>query len=178
MSENNDPLAEVSAMGKVAEALTGLDEAAVGRVLRWAVDHYGATVTAAKPTLRPPSGGAAIIDNGSVGNGCLHFTEFAELYAAASPESDADKVLVAGYWFQFNEGRQDLTAQEINTALKHLGHPIAHITSAFDTLKARKPQHVMQLRKSGASRQARKTYKLTVAGKQAVEGMVGQQQQV
>jgi hypothetical protein len=50
---------------------------------------------------------------------------------------------------------------------------VKHITSAFDTLKARKPAAVMQLKKSGSTRQARKTYKLTVAGKNAVELMIG-----
>jgi hypothetical protein len=68
----------------------------------------------------------------------------------------------------------DFASQEINAALKNLGHPIGNITSAFDNLKARKPAPVMQLKKSGTSKQARKTYRLTLAGKSAVEAMVRQ----
>jgi len=63
---------------------------------------------------------------------------------------------------------------EGDAALKNLGHPIANITSAFNNLKARKPATVMQLKKAGTTKQARKTYKLTLAGKSAVEAMVHQ----
>ena len=82
--------------------------------------------------------------------------DIAELYAAAAPESEFDKALVAGYWFQFVDGRPEFGSQEINSALKNLGHPIKNITSAFDSLKSRKPASVMQVKKSGSSRQARK----------------------
>lgn len=70
-------------------------------------------------------------------------------------------------------GKLEFKRRRSTRALKHLGHPIRNITSVFDNLKARKPALVMQLKESGTSRQARKSYKLTVAGKQAVEMMVG-----
>lgn len=175
MSENTDPLAEVEAMRTVAEAMQKLGDAqAIGRVLRWAGDHFAVVVAGAKTTPRTPA--AAALENGG-GNGGVtqQFNDIAELHSAAAPPSDVDRVLVAGYWFQYHEGRTELSAQEINTALKNLGHPITNITSAFERLKMRKPAHVMQLRKAGASRQARKTYRLTTAGKQAVEEMIGPQ---
>ena len=175
-----DPLAEVQAMGKLAEAVGGLDEDAQARVLRWAVDRYGVTVSGSRAKSSGSGGaaaGAESVDNGSNGNGgsVQRFGDLADLYAATSPEMDTDKALVAAYWFQFCEGKPEFGSQEINTALKNLGHPIKSITSAFDNLKARKPAPVMQLRKSGTTKQARKTYKLTVAGKQVVEMMIGQQ---
>ena len=46
----------------------------------------------------------------------------------------------------------------------------------METLKAQSPALVMQLRKSGSSQQARKKYKLTAAGKKAVELLVGQRE--
>jgi hypothetical protein len=174
-----DPLAEVQAMGKLAEAVAGLDDDGRARVLRWAVDRFGVAVGAARLKSSGASGGGTSSesdDNGESngGGGARRFPDIAELYASAAPEMDTDKALVAAYWFQFCEGRPEFNAQEINTALKNLGHPIKSITSAFDNLKARKPAPVMQLRKSGTTKQARKTYKLTVAGKQAVDMMIGQ----
>jgi len=168
-----DTIAEVKAMGKVAEALGGLGSEAISRVLRWAVDAYGVgvTVSVAKPRLGSSTVG---LNNGGEGGGPPAFGELAELYAATNPESDADKALVAAYWAQFCEGKAEFGSQEINAALKNLGHPIGNITGAFDNLKARKPATVMQLKKAGTTKQARKTYRLTLAGKSAVEAMVHQ----
>jgi hypothetical protein len=160
-------------MQKVAEAVSGLDADAVARVVRWMADAYNVTVGAASESR----GGVAtnpVEVNGNGANGIPEFTELAELYSAVSPESEADKALVVGYWTQFREGKAEFGAQEINTVLKNLGHSVKNITTAFDTLKARKPAPVMQLKKAGTTKQARKTYKLTLAGKSAVEAMIGQ----
>ena len=175
-TEQRDPVAEVKAMGKVAEAVAGLDPEATARVLGWAVEFYRVPVggSAGKKVTSVAGAGAEASPANGGSNGVQQFATLADLYDAASPESDADKTLVAGYWFQFGEGKAEFGAQEVNTALKNLGHPIKHITSAFDTLKVRKPAPVMQLKKSGSSKQARKTFKLTVAGKSTVELMIGQ----
>jgi hypothetical protein len=170
-----DPQTELKAMGKIADAVEGLDAETMARVLRWAAERYNVTLSGSRSKT---STGAATgsADNGGSngGNGAQQFGDLADLYAATSPEPETDKALVAGYWFQFCEGRPEFGAQEVNTALKNLGHSIKNITSAFDNLKARKPSYVMQLKKAGTTKQARKTYKLTVAGKQAVELMIGQ----
>jgi hypothetical protein len=176
-NETADPLAEVKAMQKVAEAVTALDAEATARVLRWAVAFYNVTTSGTSSKGRPGgvgSGGGSDTGNGNGQSEGQRFTDLAELYAATSPEGEADKALVVGYWFQFGQGQPDFGGQEINTALKNLGHPIKNITSAFNALKARKPAPVMQLKKAGTSQQARKTYKLTVAGKSAVELMIRQ----
>jgi hypothetical protein len=159
---------EIDAMKTVAEALSGLDPDGVGRVLRWAADHFGIEAVAVR---RPgPSPGGAAADSGL--DPSKAFAELADLYAAASPATDADRALVAGYWYQFAEGDADFQAQRVNSALKQLGHGVSNITSAFDTLKARRPQLVMQVRKAGTTKQARKRYKLTAEGQKAVELMV------
>lgn len=176
-TELPDLTAEVTAMKEVAEALKKLSPEAAGRVVRWAMDAY--RVAPAKAGARPPGSGPGTVDReGSSGNGDgLQFDTLAELFAAADPQTDVDKALVTAYWSQFKEGAGEFTAAQINKALKDLGHGVANITSAFDNLKAKKPALVIQLKKSGTSRQARKTYKVTVAGKEAVELLVGQQQQ-
>jgi len=44
--------------------------------------------------------------------------------------------------------------------------------SAFEALLARRPQPVVQTRKTGESKQATKRFKLTTEGKRAVERML------
>lgn len=182
MSEESttDPMAEVKAMALVAEAVSGLDAEATARIVRWMADRYkvGLSFGGGKDRAESGRSGSAAPSGGGNGNGSRddhQFADLAELYNATAPESDADKTLVAAYWAQYGEGKAEFGSQELNTALKNLGHAIGNITTAFDTLKARKPAPVMQLKKSGSSKQARKTFRLTLAGKSAVEAMIGQQ---
>ena len=169
---STDPMLEITAMQKLAEALSGLDPEATARVLRWAGARYGVT-------LSTPSrvGSGAANENATAENGAgqRRFSDLAELFSAASPSTDADRALVAGYWYQFVQGETDFPSQTVNSALKNLGHGISNITGAFETLKAQKPALVIQLKKAGTTKQARKTYKLTAAGKNAVEQLIGQQ---
>jgi hypothetical protein len=175
MSEQvSDPMAEVKAMGTVAEALKGLDSDAIGRVLQWAAGSYGAPLSTGKAPKMPFAGKRQEED--AADSGADEFASLADLFAAAQPKVDSDRALVAGYWYQFKEGQNDFASQTINTALKNLGHGVSNITKALETLKAQSPGLVMQVRKSGSSQQARKHYKLTTAGKKAVELLVGQGQ--
>jgi DNA-binding PadR family transcriptional regulator len=66
----------------------------------------------------------------------------------------------------------ELEGFTLNKELKNLGHGVSNITSALDTLMSRKPALVIQTKKSGTSKQARKKYKLTLEGLRAVERMV------
>lgn len=102
------------------------------------------------------------------------FSNFAELFAAADPQSSAHKALVAGYWIQVSEGNPNFDGQRANKELTHLGHKIANITNAMDTLKAQKPALAIQTKKSGSSQQARKTYMITHAGITAVKAMINE----
>ena len=102
------------------------------------------------------------------------FGTFAELFNAAQPSNNSEKALVASYWLQVCQGQDDFDGQSANKELKHLGEQIANITVAVNHLRHQKPALVIQLRKSGKSRQARKTYKVTVPGIKAVEAMINQ----
>jgi hypothetical protein len=97
---------------------------------------------------------------------------FAELFNAAQPKTQADKALVAGYWLQVCRGADSFDGFSATKELKHLGEGVENITAAITALKVQKPALAMQLKKSGKSQQARKTYKLTIAGIQSVEGLI------
>ncbi len=164
LEETDDIKEEVKAIQGVAAALETIGADTRSRVLEWAVRRYGLQVTR---TSAGPSREAA---NGPQLPST--FETFAELHSAASPATEADDALVGGYWLQVIQGQPDFASQEVNNLLKNLGHAVGNITVAFNALKVKKPALVLQVQKSGTTKQARKKYKLTVAGIKEVEQMI------
>ncbi|MBN9488252.1 MAG: hypothetical protein J0H44_13535 [Alphaproteobacteria bacterium] len=97
------------------------------------------------------------------------FDSFADLHDVVRPEGAAEQALVAGYWLQICQKAESFDGQAANKELKNLGHGVANITKAIDGLKNQSPALALQLKKSGTSKQARKLYKITVAGQKVIE---------
>jgi len=154
---------EITAMAAVSNALADLDESARKRVLDWAANKHGVVLNSGG-SQRTSNRGAAGADNNAAGE----YEEFVDIFDAAGPQTDVEKALVAAYWFQEIQGQGNFGAQQINDALKDLGHGVGNITQALDALRSRKPSFVNQVGKSGSTRQARKTYKVTKAGSSEV----------
>ncbi|MFZ3321349.1 MAG: hypothetical protein WA190_03190 [Usitatibacter sp.] len=177
-----DPLVELVVMQGIAEHLQKLrgDTKAVRRVLQWAGQAFGVEdvvpqAPAAKVESKEPSGGSAAPEPA---HALLpRFDSLPDFFSAAAPSRETDKALVVGYWVQVVQGTGEFDSFTINKELRHLGYAVANITSAFDNLINRKPQLVIQTRKSGTSQQARKMYKLTMEGQRAVERMLGDGQE-
>ncbi|MEU2047731.1 hypothetical protein [Streptomyces albidoflavus] len=171
----SDP--EIEAMTAVADALRDLEEDTQGRVLRWAAERHRVTlgIPAPRNGLSETPESATTLDDISdeeISAESPKFEHFAELYHAANPKVDVDRALVAGYWFQAIREQPSFQAAQLNKELKHLGHALKHVTAALDGNQSKKPARIIQLRKSGSSRQARKTYKLTHEGLVYVQGMI------
>jgi hypothetical protein len=149
-----DAATEVRALGRVVDAVDGLDPRAIQRVLEWAWKRF---VTAALP--EPGASRAAAP---------APHTDLADLYVAARPATDADRVLVVAYWHHVGTGKENLDAQTIHRDLKNLGHGVANVTRACSALIREKPQLMIQVKKAGSTRQARKQYRLSAAGVQRV----------
>ena len=175
MAEAVDPLAEVTAMQKVAEALDGLSPESAGRVLSWAAGAFKAEGGPAITRGQPVETERAVEVNADEEEETVDEFEFgslAELFERANPSTEAQRVLVASYYFQEHQDHDDVDAYSINTELKHLGHGAGNITRAFAKLIRRKPALVMQVRKSGSSQQSRKRYRVTNEGSKAVQRML------
>jgi len=153
-------------MNAVAEALARLDERGVARVLRWAADRFGI-----ETRRRGTEGGPSDVRTDGVDD----FADLADLFDAAGPATDNEKVLVVGYWFKDLQGHDTLDAQLINSQLKQLGHGVSNVTRAFDRLMEPRPRLAIQVQKSGRSRQARKKYKITNEGIRKVRAMVARE---
>jgi hypothetical protein len=169
------PDAEFQAMQTVYAALNGLAEDARGRVIEYVSDRLGlALKSSSKPVDRTSEPDVADTEqSNTLEPTSTEFSSFAELYDEARPKSQSDKALVGGYWIQICQGAESFDGYSVNKELKNLGQGVPNITSALDVLKAQKPALALQLKKSGKSRQARKTYKITVAGIKSVEAMIG-----
>ncbi|RSM61590.1 hypothetical protein DMB66_24525 [Actinoplanes sp. ATCC 53533] len=165
-------------MTAVATALGDLDEDVQGRVLRWAAERFEVKLHTG---VRVLDGRDAGVENGSsdgvteaeIAEEAPAYGHFAELFAKAQPKTDPDKALVAAYWVQVHEGNASWQSQTLNTQLKNLGHAVGNITEAMTSNIRKKPQRIIQLQKSGNSRQGRKTYKVTHEGMVYVQGMLG-----
>lgn len=165
---------EFAAMQAIFAALDPLEDEARSRVLAYIASRLEIDFRAkTKATGEPETADDAQAEEASSeAVGAPKFATFAQLFDAADPKSNSDKALVAAYWFQVCQGQESFNSQEINKELKHLGHGVANITSAIDTLKAQKPALMLQTKKSGTSQQARKLYMVTAAGIKVVEGMI------
>jgi hypothetical protein len=167
----NDP--ELAAMEAISTALDTLDDPTRERVLRWARDRYGAArPTAVRETANAPAGfgRSEVLPREQVIN---QLTDVADVYAATNPSTDAEKVLVVGYWFHAVRGETELDSYTINTELKNLGYPVGNVTRAVTILASSVPRLVVQTKKAGSTQQARKKFKLTVEGMKRVEQMLG-----
>ncbi len=164
---------EIDAMSAVASSLGDLEPEARERVLRWAAARY----QVAMPVGRGPGAIGGVPASGDVledANGAEvpTYQHFAELFAKAQPKSDADKALVAGYWLQAIQGQGTWQSAALQKELKNLGHAVSNITTAMTSNISTKPQRIIQLQKSGNSKQARKTYKVTHEGLEYVKSLL------
>lgn len=168
---------ELAAMVQVEQALIELSEDERGRVLSWAGSRFGVFLTPPKSGSPKDSKNLPLVNDGTQQEEPVSpdaINSLAEFYDLASPSSEAEKVLVVGYWFQYREGVQELEAQKINSELKHLGHGIGNVTRALEWHKSQKPALMIQKRKEGTTKQARKKFAVTNEGKKFVERMLNQ----
>jgi hypothetical protein len=148
-------------MQTIAEALEPLDEQARERVLDWARKKFNVLPATPSPLESPPEGSQP-----------EEYEGFVDLFDAADPKTEPERALVAAHWEQMS--RQDglFTSEQVNALLKDLGRGISNITRTLTQLQNQTPALVRQVSKSGRSQQARKTYKLTVAGTRAIGQMI------
>jgi hypothetical protein len=163
---------ELTAMVQVEQALIDLSEEERGRVLSWAGSRFGVNIAAVKVDRQKATDSIEHEKDHEAREAPSETGSLAEFYDLASPASDGEKALTVGYWIQFKEGVTELEAQRINSELKHLGHGIGNVTRALDWLKAQKPALMIQKRKEGTTKQARKKFVVTNEGKKHVEKMI------
>ena len=160
---------EFAAIRAVYAALEPLDVDARSRVIRYMSSRLDID---ARQNLVDAEGCGDPQDGVADADASAIYGSFAELHNAANPGTNAEQALLAGYWLQVCVGGDSFDSQSANAELKNLGHGLANVTAALDALKNQKPALALQLRKSGRSQQARKLFKITMAGINRVSEMV------
>ena len=177
-SETQTPKNELDAIQVVYEALEPLSREARTRIL-----HYIASLLAIDGTLgTPPLKNDSVNEEleatpGQVDNTqwSSQFSTFAELHDKAGPVTKCGQCSCSLPIGCNNfEGNENFGSQGINKELKHLGTGVKNITSALDQLRNSKPALILQVRKGGKSRQARKIFRLTEAGIKRVREMISE----
>ena len=88
---------------------------------------------------------------------------------AWTPETMAERALLGAYALARGRPDRTITSQAINNELKRNGLPVPNITRAIESNLRAKPPLMVQKKKMGTTRQARKQYALTQEGVDLVE---------
>jgi hypothetical protein len=170
-------------MSDVSAALEGLeDDDARARVLRWAAERYGViTGNDGKGRGRESQRGESNDSDVEASTESERerplddptYEDFVDLFDAIDPKTDPDRALAGAYWLQVVQKNGSWQGGQVNSLLRDLGHGVGNITTAMTSLQTRKPALVRQMSKSGRSKQARKTYKLTTSGVAYVREKLG-----
>jgi hypothetical protein len=163
---------ELGAMAALERALSELSEEERARVLVWATSRFNVAVKIPKQKKQGEDKDDDEDDDDAPPVDPNAAASLAEFYDQANPSNEGEKVLVVGYWYQFRENAQELDAQTLNAQLKHLGHGVGNVTRALEWPKSQKPALMVQKRKEGSTKQARKKFAVTNEGKKYVERML------
>ena len=171
----SDPKAELEAMKTVLEAVQGLSPQATGRVLAWVSDSLKLEVTTTRPlSSRIPSPAIpteTAVPRNETTKTAMGYEDIASFVDGSGATTGSARAVAAAYWKQVVEGEDSWTGAALNTELKHQGHKLANVTSTLNGLMKRRPSLVVQVKKGGTSKQARKLYMLTSAGIKEAKAM-------
>ncbi len=157
---------EIQTMSIIAEALAGLEDVEIARVLRWAGDRFGlGNAISGYQQVAKPEG-----DTNLEAAPGAPYEAYHDLIDIADPQSGLERILVTSYWFQVVEGQDSFDSYRINRELKNLGYPAGNITRDLSALI--KHRFVLQVRKEGTTKQARKKYRLTREGIRRVDDLI------
>ncbi|HEX2190784.1 MAG TPA: hypothetical protein VHG51_17885 [Longimicrobiaceae bacterium] len=120
------------------------------------------SAAAARPRGRPRSESSGDGEDGAGG-------DLASLLTRWTPTTMSDKALLGAYYISRVRGDDTVTSQAINSELKRNGLAISNITRAIEANMRPDRPLMVQEKKMGSTKQARKQYRITPAGVEAVE---------
>lgn len=182
---------ELIAMSQTFEALKNLDKGQVGRVIRWVKDRFGVldAVTELKvptpdqpvvaDTPQPP---AAVAPEAPVAappepkgphkKGLMDYDTVMDLFADAEVKKVSQKILLMAAFLQERQSFKEISSYDINFRLKRLNQGVQNISSSINGLLNRKPEVMVELERSGSSKQARRKFRVTIEGLKVAAGFL------
>lgn len=168
---------ELEALNKINEAIRELPEDAKVRVIAWLINKYSIH-SGHSPVLTPK-----VLTNVDTHNeqeniiepdvmSITSYATAADLLAKCNPNKENEKILIVSAFLQAKNPTKDLTGYEVNHTLKNIGHKVNDFSHNIDSLMKRKPQLMIQTKKSGNTRQAKRNYRVTDEGMKEIERLV------
>lgn len=96
-------------------------------------------------------------------------SSFDALLERWTPTSQQEVALLGAYYFNVTLGRDSFSGAEVNSVLKDHGRGSKNITQDLGAYIDSQPSLILQVKKSGNSKQSRKQYKITSPGVKYVE---------
>ncbi len=90
-----------------------------------------------------------------------------DLFAEANVKKVSDKILLMAAYLQERLNFKEISSYDINFRLKRIGHGVQNISSSINGILKRKQREaplMMELKKEGASKQARRKFRVTDDG--------------
>lgn len=156
-------MSELQALGSIVAALEPLDCEARERIISYCANRF--SVSNIEDSVKV-SGTSPQKEGGTL----TGYDEFAEFLVEHSKGTDRDRALLAAVWLDAATDGATFQSAEANALLNDCGEKVKNITRALNTLKEESPAKVVKTQKSGSSRQARVTYKVTAAARREVKG--------
>ena len=172
---------ELNVMSEVAEILRGLSKGEQRRILEWLSDYFDVyddycddiveVLTELDDVASADEVTFVVEDNGD-GEVMAEPAPntFASLYEEVAPKTAIQKIVTAAYWIETQENKESWKSFEVNKLLKSLGVKVSSVSGTLAIEGKKDTPLVSVLDKSGDSMQARKTFRLSDAGFDYVEG--------
>jgi hypothetical protein len=183
---SQDP--EIIAMSETFEALKHLSTDQIRRIIHWIKDRFGLVegkapaepivsisepVTAREEEVIPEAVPEPIVKEEPPApkppqkKDIIDYDTVLDLFAEANVKKVSDKILLMAAYLQERLNFKEISSYDINFRLKRIGHGVQNISSSINGILKRKQREaplMMELKKEGASKQARRKFKVTDEG--------------
>ncbi|UCH92460.1 MAG: hypothetical protein JSV88_19480 [Candidatus Aminicenantes bacterium] len=186
---NQDP--EINALSKVNETLKGLNRAQIKRIIDWitskfellgkkpVMDKAGPPGVTAKPVetaepiekpvkkrrgRRPKKAQPKPGPEQTEIKGFMKYETVEDLFFASNVRTIASKILLVAAYLQEKHNFKEFSSLDINSRLKNIGQGVQNITTSINSLVDKKPPLLIQTRKMGDSKQAKRKFRVTEEG--------------
>jgi hypothetical protein len=194
---SQDP--EIIAMSETFEALKHLQRPQIRRIVHWVKDRFGliegkapaepvVSVSAGEPAPAPApvkeekvtleaAPAPAVIEEPPKPKPpqkreLIDFDTVLDLFSESNVKKVSSKILLMAAYLQERHNFKEISSYDINFRLKRIGHGVQNISSSINGILKRKPQLMIELKKDGASKQARRKFSVTVEGLKVARGFL------
>ncbi len=170
-------LSELTVMNDVAKILSTLNGDEQRRVIVWLTDYFGILDDdysdydfAAMDSLEPQAFTEYEADDEPVAEEAPD--TFESFYNLVAPKTAIQKIVTAAHWLENKDGKEAWKSFEVNKLLKSVDVKVTSVSGTLG-LEEKKDQPLVEvLQKSGDSMQARKTFRLSDAGRSFIEDRI------